>query len=174
MTSKKGYLGFKLMAAALVVLLKASGWPVLAAPGGELTGVVRAADGRSPLVGAVVHVADRASGTVYSSKPAGADGSFQVGGLPDANYEVGIETQDGLFLVYVPLAVKQANSQRIELVVTDSPEARDLVRAGRRADTAGVWQNPLTSALIVVGGAIAIGAIVNAADDDDETDATNF
>lgn len=165
--------GFKLVAVALVLLLQGSMLPTLAAPDtGSISGVVKTDDGRQPLADAVVHIADRDTGEIYSSEPSAADGSFRVAKLPYGKYEVGVESNGGLFIVSVPLNVGKASTDNVQLVVTGSAEAVALVGAGRKAGTAGVWSNPLTAALIVVGAAIVVGAIISATDDDDEQEVT--
>ena len=165
--------GSKLVAVALALVLQASLLPAVAAPDtGSISGVVRADDGRQPLANAVVHIADRDSGKIFSSEPSAADGSFRVGNLPYGKYEVGVESDGGLFIVSVPLNVARASTDNVELVVTGSAEAVALVGGGRKAGTAGVWSNPLTASLIVVGAAIVVGAVISATDDDDEQDAT--
>jgi hypothetical protein len=174
MTEWKRNPGYEMTAVALVLVLQTWLLPVSAgSEPGSITGVVRSDDGRQPLAGAVVHVANRDGGKVHSSKPSGADGTFVVADLPPGTYEIGVESGGGLFLVYVPVSVAGEKPQQVELVVTASDEARELVGAGRKAGSAGVWSNPLTAALIIVGGAIVIGAGINAADDD-EGQVTSF
>jgi hypothetical protein len=172
---KQRSLGFKLVATLVIVSLQALALPVMASdPGAAVNGSILAADDQSPLVGAKLHLGDPQTGEIYTSKPAGEDGSFVIDEVPAAVYEMAVEADGGLYVVQTPLKLTPGQNQALNLAVTtqlapgqmaDSPEEEEKKK---KKGGAGVWNNPATAALIVIGAAIVLGVIIDAATDDDD------
>jgi hypothetical protein len=78
---------------ALMMAALPSGVFAAAAAPGIIKGTIVDANGQ-PLAGYHVKVTD-ASGVVYQSEPTGADGSFEIGGLPEGTYTYTILDPDG-------------------------------------------------------------------------------
>lgn len=157
----------RVFAVFMSVALIASTSPLTAAPApGSLTGSVVAADGKAPLTGAVVHVADTVSHAVISSAPTGSDGSFAIAEIPAGTYEVGIQAGRELYLVRTPVTLAPGQSRSVALAVRPADD-EEPGRVGSGSPRG--WNNPLVASLIVVGSAIALGLVIDQVTDDDDS-----
>jgi hypothetical protein len=170
-------LPIQIVAAVLVVALQVPGLPTLASgEGAKLAGSILAFDEKAPVEGARLHAADPMTGRIYSSGSTGTDGKFEIGSLPSAAYELAVESDGHLFVVGAPVRLAPGQTQsvqvaidpRIDPQVAPPPQSEEDRRTGT-----GVWDNPLTAALIIVGSAVVLGLIIDqAASDDDEPTAS--
>lgn len=164
----------KITAAALLVLMPSLGVPVAAgADQAGLAGVVISSADRTPLSGARVHVSDSGNGSLFSSVATDAEGRFGLDGLPASSYEVAVEVDGGLYLVGARVELAPGQTRDVDLAIDDRQRTpRINAKAGTGA-AISVWNNPATAALIVLGSAFVVGAIVeNEIDDEDEEDST--
>jgi hypothetical protein len=158
----------RVLATVLVVSLSGFAVPAQEAPpAATLSGAVVSVAGRTPLVGATVHAADPKTGQVYSSGPSTEDGLFEIRGLPATTLELGVQVDEGLYLVETPVSLAAAKNQRVHIAVAPHPQTDHST--GYRKTRSSLWNNPLTAALIVVGAAVVIGALVTAATEDDDS-----
>ncbi len=140
--------------------------PTLASDGAVLTGTVVAADSLSPLSGARVHLSNPRTGKVHSSEPTDAEGRFTIGELAGASYELGVETDGQLFLAGTPAIVAPGQTRNVHVAIDrqTSPDEREKMEA------AGLFNNPVTATLIVVGAATLIAILL---EDNDEPSVTS-
>ncbi len=152
---------FRILAMVLLGVLPVAFSPAMAAPPtGSISGVVLTHDTHAPAAGVKVHVADPSTGRVYESAATGSDGSFDVEGLPSSNYELGLEQDGKLYLVNTPVSVAPGRNETIQVALGTPGDIAP-------AQAASVWSNPLTAALIVAGGAVVVGLVVDQAVTDD-------
>jgi Carboxypeptidase regulatory-like domain len=165
------------VAAALIVSMQALALPASAgaAPASLSGALVRAAD-QSPVVGAKLHVGNPETGAILTTAPADDKGSFTIGGLAPATYQLAVETDGGLYVVTTPVHLAPGQSRTVNVAVasaTQQDDDDDQPGAAAAPAKTSMWENPLTAALIVLGAAIVVGFVVDeATDDDDESDAS--
>jgi len=163
----------RLVALGLVFTLHAGGLPLFSAsPPSTLSGTVFAAGRSTPLAGARLHVADPRTGRLYTTPPTSTDGGFELADLPPAVYRLGVEIEGGLFLVDQPLSLEAGQLRTVTLQLGQAepePEPDPESEAKTKKKKAGVWDNPLTASLIILGGAIVVGYVVNELTDDSPT-----
>ncbi len=152
----------QVVAAVLITILPLALAPAFTATGeGTLHGIVVEAAQHAPLAGIKVHVANPGTGVIRVSPTTGNDGAFTVAGLPAATYEIGLEKGGRLFLVRTPVSLAPGQSRSLAVSLNQDTEPE------QNADTkATVWQNPLTAALLVTGGAVLLGVILENATQD--------
>jgi hypothetical protein len=172
---------------ALSLLIFASALALATEPAGQgtLSGVVRS-HSDAPLVGARIFAGNAATGEVFPSEPTGADGTFEIPGLPPATYELAVESDQGLYLIEQPVPLAEGRRQAVGITIAPGMTAAAAAE-GTAGDTAGgsssgsgsgsapgggsrpnLWNNPLTAALLVLGIAIIFGLIIESATDDDD------
>ena len=157
----------KCLAAVLVAFIPIVLAPILAAPStGSISGVVLTHDTHAPTSNVKVHLSDSSTGNIYMSNTTGADGSFQVEGLPASAYDLGLEKDGNLFLVHTAVQVAPGQSKTIQVAIGAPGNIAP-------AQSSSVWSNPLTSALIITGSAIVVGLIVEESVSDDAPPATS-
>jgi hypothetical protein len=122
-----------------------------------------------PLVGARVFAGDPATGAVYPSEPTDATGTFAIRDLPPATYEVAVELNAGLYIVAQRLPLVAGTDQGVGIAVTPSATPVTAQQGSGGGGGPSLWNNPLTAALLVFGGAVALGFIIEGATDDDDT-----
>jgi len=171
----------RILATVLLLVFPLTASPLFAVtgamPGGtaSISGTLFSVSSATPLAGARLHLED-ARGSSYVSAPAGVDGAFDVVDLPASSYKVAVESHGSLYVVDTPVKLEPGASQRVRLAVRDGGKGRG--RGGREETTppppnktgakdTSFWSNPLTATLIVVGGAILVGVIVDQATNDD-------
>jgi len=157
-------------AALVAVALVPFGFPARAAsPAASLSGTVVAAAGTSLGESARVHAGDPKTGSIYSSGPIGSEGTFRIEHLPPATYELAVESNGGLYVVEAPIELPAGSNRIVHLEVKPSP-ARAAAAGNpqnKEKRKLGVWDNPLTSTLIVVGIAVVVGLIIEAATEEE-------
>jgi hypothetical protein len=168
---------------ALLCVVLSLATPVAADPGGAtLSGIVRSGTEHAPLAGARVYAGDPETGEVFPSAPTAADGQFEIGGLPPATYQLAVESGAGLYLIESPVALDAGARQQVGIAVapasavaapaadgTAAPADGLTPRLMNAQGSGGLWNNPLTAALLVVGLAFLFGWIIEGATDDDDT-----
>lgn len=141
-----------------------------AAPAAALAGtVVLGAEGTAPLAGATVHLADASSGAIAASARTSETGAFRAEGLAPSTYRVGIEHDGRLYAVASPVTLAPGQVQTVTMAVPPNAQTQ-AAPAEEDRDKGGLswWNNPLTASLIVVGGAVILGILIDQATDDDE------
>jgi hypothetical protein len=125
---------------------------------GVISGIVLESGSRTPLSGVRVHLADPSTGVFYTSETTETDGTFTVDRLPAASYEVGVERQGGLYVVENRVNLAPGQNYLVELAI--GPGA---VQDEESDDDGALtfWQNPVTAALLVVGGAALSGLLLD-------------
>lgn len=120
-----------------------------------------------PLAGARVHVGNVPGERFYASGWTTDDGTFEVPDLPAAEYRLAVEVDGGLYMVSSPVVIAPGQSRSLQLAINpdngDDATPEDEKKKKKRG---GAWNNPLTATLIVLGTAIAIGLLLDAADSD--------
>jgi hypothetical protein len=159
-----------LLVGSLVLALVCLGSPAFAA--GSIHGVVVRGDSAAPAAGARIHLADPATGEIRTSAPTAEDGSFALEDVPEAEYQIGIEADGGLYVVPTPLQVRGEGTAPLHLALSpgatkDEESPVEIVETHRKS--VSVWNNPLTATLAVLGIAIAAGVVVDQAFEDDDS-----
>jgi len=149
----------RLLAAGLILTLPGGLVPVGAAGiPATLTGsIVRSTDD-APIPGARLLAGDPRTGRIYSSSPAGDDGSFALGDLPPSTYRLAVEADEGLYVVETPVLLAPGMADTVNVAVHPVVEHE----SSRNYDDSGLtfWDNPLTSALSFLGLAAVAGVII--------------
>jgi hypothetical protein len=161
----------RVLATGLIVALPLASVPVSASDtSATLIGSIVSAGDQTPLSGARLHVGDPRTGEIFSSQPVGDEGTFLVDNLPPAIYELAVESNGGLYVTDTPLQLQPGQSRTVNLAVNpqQEPAPGPQTAEDKKKKKAGVWNNPLTATLIVLGSALVIGIIIEAADDDDD------
>jgi len=165
----------KLLAVAVIASLQVLSVPVLAGPQtATLSGVILSTADNAPLPGARVFVGDPATGRVVPSPATGDSGSFTVTGLSPGRYEIAVETGEGLYIVSTPVQLAPGAVQDVQIKVDPDAKADDddddPAGGGVPPSGTSVWNNPLPASLLVLGGAVVLGLLVeNATDDEDDS-----
>jgi hypothetical protein len=141
----------------LLVLASSFAFPLGAFAGatGALAGrVLPPANGR--LIAKNVWVGDRPAAEA-------ADGSFRVDGIPAGPAELAIETSAGLYVVATPVAIAPGATRQVQLAFggrqdTGAPAAPENDTKKKRG---GIWANPATATLIIIGSAIVVGVAID-------------
>jgi len=176
----------RLLASALILCLLPAIPARAADRSSTISGVVRSEDGRSRLAGARVFAGDPETGDVFPSGWTGADGTFEIRGLPPASYRLAVESNAGLHLIELPISLGEGMTRSVGISVHASMNGDEGEGGGGGSDSGNasnsrrpnLWNNPLTAALIVIGLAVIFGLVIaNATDDSDgfvEEPATEF
>lgn len=164
--------GRSTVAAALVLALPLASLPAPAAERSALSGtVVLGSQGSSPLASAIVHIADASTGAIAASATTDETGAFRVEGLSPATYRVGIETNGRLYAIASPVTLAPGQMQTVTMAVPKNAQAQPMPSESEEEREKGGltwWNNPLTASLIVVGGAVILGILIDQATDEDE------
>ena len=89
--------------------------------------------------------------------------------MPEGAFRIGVARGEALHVVDEAFEVS-GGLRSVDIVV--DPEARAAAGTAPAGARAGLWSNPITSALLVIGGAILVGVAVESFDSDDEDEAT--
>jgi hypothetical protein len=133
----------------------------IAVPLGALAGATGALTGRV-LPPATIRLV--AKNVWVGDKPAAvaADGTFSMGGIPAGPAQLAIETSAGLYVVTHPVAIAPGTTRRVQLAfggrqdVAPTPSEKD-----DKKKRGGIWANPATATLIIIGSAIVVGAAID-------------
>ena len=168
---------FRLLATTLIVAVSFVFVPSAHAQSASLTGTVYHGDATAPLSGATVHAGDVRTGEIVSTAQTAADGSFSFGDLPAAVYEIAVENDGGLYVAGAPVPLNGGEQRVVQVALNSNalnPQAAPDPASSQTARKGGIWDNPLTAALLIIGGAVVVGALVSAADNDSEGVASPF
>jgi hypothetical protein len=178
-----------LVAAITVLAMPLSGIaPALAqAPAAGALGGKVVAQAGGPIEGAIVLVSSLDDQSEHTSEPTGADGTYELSGLPAGDYRIAVRTGSGLYLGAQSLKVSGIGGQSYSFRIEDRPQAEMLSLAEKEGDEQGEeaaakvkkrrkagagphmgWNNPL---LVVAAGLVFVvgtGALIEAVDDEDE------
>jgi carboxypeptidase family protein len=162
-----------------------------AAPGASIAGRVFLSDARTPVREAVVKAFNRDSEKTFESPATGPDGAYALDGLEPGEYDLGISTGSGLFLVETSVKVspgqKRAASFALQPYTQEQGDAQgsqqgegqqakpeDQKPSGqaekpkklkRPRSAAATMHNPWVVTGVIVGGALVIGAISSSVND---------
>jgi hypothetical protein len=92
-----------------------------------------------------------------------ADGSFRVEGIPGGPAELAIETSEGLYVVATPVVIAPGTTRSVQLAFggrqdTSAPTPAEKEKKKKRG---GIWANPTSATLIIVGSAIVVGFAID-------------
>ena len=139
-----------------------------------ISGTLFSATSSTPLAGARLHLKDPVTGASFVSSVAGADGAFDLENVPASSYHLAVESNCSLYVVDAPVRLDADATRHVRVAVRETGRGR-----GGRADSEtpdadkkegkekSFWTNPLTATLLVVGGAILVGVIVDQATNED-------
>jgi hypothetical protein len=126
------------------------------------------ASGTGVLTGLVLPAPDHrliAKNVWIGDKPAAvaADGSFRMEGIPAGPAELAIETSAGLYVVATPVVIAPGATRRVQLAYggrqdTGPPATPESDAKKKRG---GIWANPATATLIIIGSAIVVGVAID-------------
>ena len=131
------------------------------APSGGLSGrVLPALEGRE--TARTVWLFPRDGATRPVGAPVASDGTFRLSQLPAGPAEIAIETDAGLYVVQTPVAIAPGATRDVQLALGGRQDSSDLPppEKEKKRRKGGVWANPVTATLIVVGSAIVVGVLV--------------
>ncbi len=156
--------------------------------GARIYGKVRAADGKTPVRGAVVHAYHLGGGGAFASAPTASNGSYEIGGLPFGHFDLVVETDEGAFVSSEVVSVPPAGKALVLLTVRryeDQPEAwwkthgrrplpdgagdegAGIAGVIRKARGAEFWKTPKGIAIIAGSGTAVLLAVATSARDDE-------
>lgn len=158
------------LAGLLAVTLPLALAPSAAAgAGASLEGTIFALEDKAPVEGAVLHAGNLRTGELYSSPISDSDGTFSLGDLPPAAYQLAVETEEGLYLVGTTVPLEPGQARDIHLGLRPDATADDPETAEKKEEDEemGFMNNPLFATLLVVGSSILLGYIITELDDTD-------
>jgi uncharacterized surface anchored protein len=180
----------KSLALLLVVLTASLGLPAFAgSSAASLQGRILRASTGAPLQGAVVKLALRSDAKAFESAKTDEKGGYTIPSLPAGNYDVAVEADGGMYIVPAPMALQAGEQRSLSLSVmpkeaTAEPTAPsgggEAPKGGQgaakpattAAKTGGFLHSAWGGAVLVVGSAVVIGAVVNSADNDNPASAS--
>jgi hypothetical protein len=91
------------------------------------------------------------------------DGSFRAVGIPVGASELAIETSEGMYAVATPVAIAPGITRRVQLAFGGKQDtsAPPPTEGEKKKKSGGVWANPLSATLIIVGSAIVVGFAID-------------
>jgi carboxypeptidase family protein len=161
------------MTRALIVLLVSTliAPPAsIASSSGALEG--RVVSGKGNAAPTAVWVATAARPQEPQRTAVGENGSFRIDDVPAGTVELAVETADGMYLVDTPITLAPGATRQVQLALRGRENNPPPTPAPHKK-TGTLWDNPLTATLIVVGGAVVTGLIIDAVDDDDGDNVPN-
>jgi hypothetical protein len=100
-------------------------------------------------------------------------GAFKLEAVPAGAVELAVETAEGLYVVDTPVTIAPGATRQVQLALrgrqgtTPNPPSSPAPPQPPPPKTGSLWDNPLTATLIVIGGAVVTGLIIDAVDDND-------
>ena len=131
-------------------------------PSGGLSGrVIQALGGRETAKTVWLLPEDGASRPVGA--PVASDGTFRLADLPAGPAGLAVETDGGLYVVHTPVAIAPGATRDVQLALGGRQDSSDLPPSEKekKRRKGGIWGNPVTATLIVVGSAIVVGVLVS-------------
>ncbi len=92
-----------------------------------------------------------------------SDGSFVAANLPPGLAEIAVETPKGLYVISTPFLIAPAATERVHLALRDREDTSPKTppEKEKKKKPGGIWANPATATLIIVGSAIVLGVAVD-------------
>ena len=170
----------------------------------EIQGTILAADGLTAVPGVSVKAAHMATKKVFASDVTTKDGSYALTGLPAGQYDLAVETKEGLYVADVFVNAQPGTRTVVSLalkIVADDEEGEEGGQGSGEGEAEGqgqgqgdeppeppaettsrkkgggfwYWLTTPTGAAVAIGvSAIFVGAAANAWADDDEGDDDQF
>ena len=137
--------------------------PPVTAGTASISGLVVVNPSRSVLEGAVVSAMDRDSNSLYRSAPTDSQGNFRLEGLPPGRYALAVEVEQGVFLSDSAVPLRSGESRSVHVAVSRESDRDPAGGATTARAKGGPWDNPVTATLIVIGGAIVVGLLLQEA-----------
>jgi hypothetical protein len=138
----------------------------------SITGRVTGVTTRSPVEGATVLAVDHGSGSLHRSGPTNDEGSFRLDGLPPGSYSLAVEVERGAFLSESAIRLRSGETRLVKVAINRQEEPDPVPTSSGKTKKGGPWGNPVTATLIVIGGAIVVGVLVDGATDGGEITAS--
>ncbi len=129
---------------------------------GSLTGRLYAADGKAPLVGAVLHLRNVTTQDEFDSPATGPDGSYKFFFLPDGHYAVGVVADGTDYNFESGVAIKSGKTAKVSLKLSPATGTDDSRKAVAYAPAKGRWAffHSAPGVVMLAGGSAAIIAAV--------------
>jgi hypothetical protein len=100
-------------------------------------------------------------------------GAFHLDAVPAGSVELAVETAEGLYVVDTPVTIAPGATRQVQLAVRGrqgttpaAPTNPPPPQPPPKKPKGGLWDNPLTATLVIVGGAIVTGLIIDAVEGD--------
>jgi hypothetical protein len=100
-----------------------------AIPTSSLSGRVFTADAKTPVGDAVVKAFHRGTDVVLASQATGPDGSYVIEGLTQGEYELGISTAEGIYLVADAVRFEASQKRAASFALQRGTEAEEQTTA---------------------------------------------
>ena len=157
----KRSLAARVLAWVLVVSLQALCIPASAGEeAGSLGGMVVSSETEAPLAGVRLHAGDPKTGRVFTTQPTPEDGSFSLNDLPAASYQLAVEVAGGLYVVETAVKLSPGQAQTVTVAINPESAPSPAAEQLKRSKGAGIWNNPVTAALVVIGSATLLGYVI--------------
>jgi hypothetical protein len=160
-----------------------------AAGNSKLTGKIVAADGKTGVGGATVLAYHLASEQLFRSEPTNSKGTYQIDNLPYGYYDVGVQTESGLFVGNQVVNMPPSGKTTLTLTVTSFAEGAPASQArpfpGITEPSTGIattaekvsgrdfWRSPKGIGIIAGGGALLLAWIASSGSSSEDP-ATDF
>jgi hypothetical protein len=158
----------KILGLLLVGLLLAPA-PAWASATGTLAGRIFSREGSPKVTG--VLLAGPALGTEVASVPVLGDGTFEADRVPAGPVSVALQTDDGIYAIATPISIAPGTTRTVSLALkgrqgtpTPSPAPAPAPEEKKeKKKSGGFWSNPLYASLVIIGGAIVVGVLIDQA-----------
>lgn len=179
----------KMLALMLVAAVGSVGLPAMATPSTAiLSGKVLRSAGGTPLAGAVVKASLRSDARIFESAKADAKGNYSLPSLPAGTYDVAIEADGGLYVVSGALALRPGERRAMSLSVRatadepppatppsegeDKSKEKQKPKEQPKGKGGGFFHSVWGGAILILGSAAVIGAVVSSSDNDEPATAS--
>lgn len=146
------------LALVLALAFVAASNPAFAAAPAHLEGSIVA---DAPLAGARVELADR-QGAIVAGADVASTGTFKVEAIPAGTYRLAVTTPAGVYAVASTVTLAPGSRQKVQVAVKQSG-------SGGGAGSDDFWGTPwgkVSGVAILVGGVVAVAALVDNGGDD--------
>jgi hypothetical protein len=100
-------------------------------------------------------------------------GAFHLDAVPAGSVELAVETAEGLYVVETPITLAPGATRQVQLALRGRQGTTPAAPSGTpppqpppKKTKGGFWDNPLTATLVIVGGAIVTGLIIDQVEGD--------